>query len=315
MLNYKEVFAGKNILVTGGAGFIGHHLVEELMACRLGHLYVLDNLSTGSITPLLPWKSRENFTFIEGDITTFDAYDTFDSLDFIFHLAAVVSVPQSFENPVQTHEVNEAGFVRMLQLARTSKVNKFVYASSSAVYGDQLTMPIREDAQVGPLSPYGLSKLHNERYASAFHQWEGLPTMGFRFFNVYGPGQRADSPYSGVISIFMDRMKKGQPITIYGDGQQTRDFVYVKDVVQALMRGATSSQGFGVYNVGTGIRTSLLNLYETVADLTRYKLSPEMADPRKGDILYSESSIEKISQDLGFRPKYSLREGLIQMLD
>lgn len=305
---------GKHILVTGGTGFIGHHLVKQLMQQHPAHLYVLDDLSTGQEENIAAFKNEDNFSFIQADVASPKSTESINTLDYIFHLAAVVSVPKSFEQPFHTHRTNESGFINMLELSRRLNVKKIIYASSSAVYGEQKDMPILETAILKPLSPYGLSKLLNEQYAAAFYDWEGISSVGFRFFNVYGPGQRADSPYSGVISIFTERMQQQNHIAIFGDGEQIRDFVYVEDVVQALILGAASSIDFGLYNVGSGKSTNLNQLFATLKAITAYPQSPEYKEARKGDIEKSTADISLIKEQLGYKPKFELKEGLAKLL-
>ncbi|RUA33970.1 MAG: hypothetical protein DSY77_07540 [Bacteroidetes bacterium] len=313
-MNYSFL-KGKHVLVTGGAGFIGHHLVKNIINEKPAKLYIIDNLSTGLKGNIEDIIGLPEVEFINEDIAKPSSVESIQELDYIFHLAAVVSVPKSFEMPFLTHRTNESGFINMLELARRLKVKKLCYASSSAVYGEQTQMPIKETATLNPQSPYGLSKLLNEQYAKAFQEWEYIESIGFRFFNVFGPGQRADSPYSGVISIFMDRMQKGDPIQIFGDGEQIRDFVYVEDVVQALLLGAKSEKKFGLFNVGSGQTTSLNELFEVLRNLTHYSQEPTYQEARKGDIKKSSADIGLIKEELGYEPRFKLKEGLVKLLN
>lgn len=313
-MNYSFL-EGESVLVTGGAGFIGHHLVQTIIKEKPAKLYIIDNLSTGLTRNIEDIIALPEVAFINEDIAKPSAVQSIQELDYIFHLAAVVSVPKSFEMPFLTHRTNESGFINMLELAKRLKVKKICYASSAAVYGTQTKMPIQESAVLDPQSPYGLSKLLNEQYAKAFQDWEGIASTGFRFFNVFGPGQQADSPYSGVISIFMDRMQNDQPIQIFGDGKQIRDFVFVEDVVQALLLGATSDQQFGLFNVGSGQTTSLNELYSTLRELTQYTQDPTYQASRKGDIKKSAADIGLIKKQLGYEPKFDLKEGLAELLN
>ncbi|HET8860563.1 NAD-dependent epimerase/dehydratase family protein [Marivirga sp.] len=312
-MNYSFL-EGKHVLVTGGAGFIGHHLVKAIIRQKPAKLYIIDNLSTGLQSNIEDIIGFPEVEFINEDIAKPSTVESIQKLDYIFHLAAVVSVPKSFEMPFLTHRTNESGFINMLELARKLKVKKLCYASSSAVYGEQTKMPIEETATLNPQSPYGLSKLLNEQYAKAFQEWEAIESIGFRFFNVYGPGQRADSPYSGVISIFMDRMQKDAPIQIFGDGEQIRDFVYVEDVMQALLLGAKSELKFGLFNVGSGQTTSLNELYDVLKKLINYSQEPSYQVARKGDIKKSSANIGLISESLGFKPNFVLKEGLAKLI-
>ncbi|WMN06806.1 NAD-dependent epimerase/dehydratase family protein [Marivirga arenosa] len=312
-MNYSFL-KGKHILVTGGAGFIGHHLVKTIIREKPAKLYIIDNLSTGLQSNIEDIIGLPEVAFINEDVAKPSTVESITDLDYIFHLAAVVSVPKSFEMPFLTHRTNESGFINMLELARKLKVKKLCYASSSAVYGEQMQMPIQETATLNPQSPYGLSKLLNEQYAKAFQEWEDIESVGFRFFNVFGPGQRADSPYSGVISIFMDRMQKGEPIQIFGDGEQIRDFVFVDDVVQALLLGAQSEITFGLYNVGSGQTTSLNELYDVLKNLTKYSNDPTYQEARKGDIKKSAADINLIKNQLNYNPKFNLKEGLAKLI-
>jgi nucleoside-diphosphate-sugar epimerase len=312
-MNYSFL-EGKSVLVTGGAGFIGHHLVKAIIKQKPAKLYIIDNLATGMLSNIEEFIVLAEVEFINEDVAKPSAVESITDLDYIFHLAAVVSVPKSFEMPFLTHQTNESGFINMLEVARKHKVKKLCYASSSAIYGEQTIMPIKETAELNPQSPYGLSKLLNEQYAKAFHEWEKIKSIGFRFFNVYGPGQRADSPYSGVISIFIDRMQKGEPIQIFGDGEQIRHFVFVEDVVQALLLGAKSDQEFGLFNVGSGQTTSLNQLFDTLKNLTHYSKIADYKGARKGDIKKSSADIGLIKSELGYEPRFDLKEGLAKLL-
>ncbi len=302
-------------LVTGGAGFIGSHLVEELL--KGGRkVIVLDDLSTGK-RENLP-EENENLTFIKGSITDRELLkNLFDSYKFqtVFHLAAVASVFKSVEEPIETHRVNFDGTLYLLEESRRTKVEKFVFASSAAVYGDLPELPKKEDMPVKPLTPYGVDKYASERYVVNSYKLYNLNTTALRFFNVYGERQDPSSPYSGVISIFMERTSKylkGDEVTvdIFGDGKQTRDFVYVKDVVQALLLVEKEKSSRGeVYNVGTGKETSLLELLKTLEKITGKVPPIRFLPPREGDIKRSVADITKLSQ-IGYTPTFVLEEGL-----
>jgi UDP-glucose 4-epimerase len=299
--------------VTGGAGFIGSHLVDELVAtgCRVT---VLDNLSTGHRHNLDHLGDR--IDFVEGDIRDAKLMDqVIKGCEVVFHLAAVVSVTQSVQDPVHSCEVNDLGSVRVLDASRRNGVRRVVMSSSSAVYGDDPRLPKTEDMAPGPLSPYAVQKLTGEFYAAVFGKLYGLETACLRYFNVYGPRQDPSSPYSGVISIFMTKASAGQAPTIFGDGGQSRDFVYVKDVVHANLLSATKEAAAGrVFNVGTGESIRIGDLWNLIGELSDVKIDPVFGPPRVGDIRDSVSDISEIERSLGFSPRVDLRRGLIDTL-
>lgn len=300
-------------LVTGGAGFIGSHIVDELVANGV-RVTVLDNLSTGHRRNIEHLADR--IDFIEGDIRDVEVLDqVIVGCEVVFHQAAVVSVSQSVEDPAHSCEVNDLGTVRVLDASRRSGVRRVVMASSSAVYGDDPRLPKTEDMVPKPLSPYAVQKLSGEFYASVFMGLYGLETVCLRYFNVFGPRQDPSSPYSGVISIFMTKATAGQPPTIYGDGGQTRDFVYVEDVVHANMMAATEATAAGqVYNVGSGAFIRIHELWDLIGELSGIQLDPAFAPSRPGDIRDSVSDIAAIHKALGFSPRVDLRQGLKQTL-
>jgi len=306
------------ILITGGAGFIGSHLTEEL----LNHgekIIVIDDLSTGKLENI---PKHENLTFIKENIADKNTIkNLFDSypIKTVYHLAAIASVQKSIEQPEETHKTNFDATLFLLEKSKNHGVNKFVFASSAAVYGDLPELPKREDMPVKPLTPYGVDKYASERYVLNSSHLYNLNATALRFFNVYGERQDPSSPYSGVISIFIDRTIKhlnGEKteIIIYGNGKQTRDFIYVKDIVKALLIAAQSPKSNGkVFNVGTGKETSLLQLLETIKEITGSIPPVRFAPPRKGDIKRSYADISKI-RNLGFQPRYSLKEGLNKLI-
>ncbi|MDL2275604.1 SDR family oxidoreductase [Desulfosarcina sp. OttesenSCG-928-G10] len=300
-------------LVTGGAGFIGSHLVEALVDDGV-QVTVLDNFSTGHRSNLDPVK--EKITIVEGDIRDRDLLEQVTrSCDVVFHQAAVVSVALSVSDPDFSCEVNDLGTVRVLDACRKNKVRRVVVASSSAVYGDSPDLPKTEAMPPCPLSPYAVQKLAGEYYAAVFGALYGLETVFLRYFNVYGPRQDPSSPYSGVISIFMSRAVSNQGPTIYGDGGQTRDFVYVKDVVRANLLAATRNAAAGrVFNVGTGTAIRILDLWDMIRELSAATAEPIFAPPRSGDIRESCSDIHALANDLDFRPAVPLRQGLADTL-
>ena len=304
------------VLVTGGAGFIGSHLVDVLMA-RGYAVTVLDNLSTGSRDNLKAHLANPNFRFIEGDIRDGAAVKrALSGAEAVVHEAAMISVPLSIEDPALAHEVNVEGTLSLLRASLDVGVRRFVYASSSGVYGEASHLPIAEDAPLNPLSPYASSKLAAEESCRIFFELEGLPTVCLRYFNVYGPRQTAGE-YAGVMVRFSERLQKDQPPIIYGDGQQTRDFVYVDDAVEATVSALERDGVAGeVVNIGTGKATSINELCELFLRLTgKVHLKPLREPPRIGDIRHSQADISKARKLLGFKPKVQLELGVKKLLE
>ena len=299
----------KKCLVTGGAGFIGSNLVERLLGASF-QVQVLDNLSSGLLQNLEPF--REYIDFKKGDVRDLATLqETISGVEVVFHQAALVSVPQSIEDPIEAAMVNDLGTLNILEAARHSGVRRVVFASSCAVYGDLPQLPKKEEMDTKPLSPYAASKLHGETYARLYKDLYGLETVCLRYFNVYGPRQDPSSPYSGVISIFMDKAARGKPPTIYGDGEQCRDFVYVADVVQANLLAAQRENLSSVaINVGTGKSVTVNTLWKNIAKLAGVQGEPVRANFRPGDIRQSVAEISRAHELLDFEPGYSLEEGL-----
>jgi nucleoside-diphosphate-sugar epimerase len=301
-------------LVTGGAGFIGSHLVENLVhqGCSVT---VLDNLTSGHLRNLEQVASK--ITFIRGDIRDLQVIlQASKGCDAVFHHAAVVSVTKTVEDPIGSAEVNEAGTLNVLEAARRNGAARVVLASSSAIYGDDPQLPKAEAMAPVPLSPYAVQKLTNEYYARLYHRLYGLKTVCLRYFNVFGPRQDPGSPYSGVISIFMTRASRNLAPVIYGDGRQTRDFVFVGDVVRANLLAAGKAAAVGeVFNIGTGCSVSINDLWHSIARLGACRLPAEYADPRSGDIVHSLAGIEKAGRYMGFEPAVKLEEGLQRTYD
>jgi len=299
----------KKALVTGGAGFIGSNLVDALLEKGV-RVNILDNLSTGRIQNLEHVLDR--VTFEKGDIRDFETVRRLAAdCDAVFHQAAVVSVPQTVEDPLSSAEINDLGTLNILEAARKSGVGKVVMASSCAVYGDDPGMPKQESMPVKPQSPYAVQKYTNELNAALYRELYGLEATCLRYFNVYGPRQDPSSPYSGVISIFLTKAAAGQQPVIYGDGGQYRDFVFVKDVVKAnlLAAGADNNTG-GVYNIGTGAFVTINELWTRIASLNGVDAIPEFKAPRAGDIRESVADIGQAEKRLGYTAGYSFEKGL-----
>ena len=296
-------------LVTGGAGFIGSNLVEHLVGASI-EVKVLDNLSSGFLENLE--LCREYVDFRQGDVRDLAALqEMMSGVEVVFHQAALVSVPQSIEDPIEAAMVNDLGTLNVLQAARLRGVRRVVFASSCAVYGDLPQLPKMEEMEIKPLSPYAASKLHGETYARLYRDLYGLETVCLRYFNVYGPRQDPGSPYSGVISIFMDKAARGEKVTIHGDGEQCRDFVYVADVVQANLLAAQRQDISGLtINIGTGKSATVNNLWKNISELAGVQGEPERANFRPGDIRQSVADISRARKLLDFEPGYSLEEGL-----
>jgi nucleoside-diphosphate-sugar epimerase len=302
-------------LVTGGAGFIGSHVVDRLISLNY-YVRVLDDLSTGSLSNLS--LDNENLEFFQGSIEDKSLLSTVcKDVDLVIHLAAMVSVPGSVENPERSTQINGAGFMNVLNTLRDQDFKgRFVYASSSAVYGDTNSQqPITESLAPGHLlSPYAVDKYTNELYAGLYAELYGMNTLGFRFFNVYGPRQDPSSSYSGVISIFMNRAKKNEAIGIYGNGQQTRDFVFVTDVARILC-SKLKRQAYPVYNIGTGVGTRITELADAVKSTCNANVPVNYLPARAGDILYSCANVELLVQATGSFPKVKLSDGLLKLKD
>jgi UDP-glucose 4-epimerase len=296
-------------VITGGAGFIGSHIAEDLL--RRGHeVVIFDNLLSGKRENLALLSPREHVTFVAGSILDLPALKkTFPGADGIFHEAAIVSVPRSVTDPAETHEVNLSGTFNVLLAARDSGVRKVLFASSAAVYGDNPVLPKRESMLPDLLSPYGVSKVAGEYYCSVFSRLYGVRCTALRYFNVFGPRQDPASPYSGVITKFIANSLAHRPIVIYGDGLQTRDFVYVGDVVQANVK-AMERDLPGVYNVACGTRINLLELADMIADITGITVPITFAPPAKGDVRDSLADISLARESIGYQPGYTVREGL-----
>jgi len=293
-------------LITGGAGFIGSHTARLLLAH--GHqVTVLDNLSSGRRENL---PQHPLLRLVVGDIADPAAVaDAIEGADRVLHLAAQVSVAASVEDPIRSCRDNLLGFITVLDAARRTGVRRFVYASSAAVYGQPAELPLSETSPTAPASPYGLEKLVNDQYAALYRELHGLSSLGMRYFNVYGPGQDPKSPYSGVISVFVDRLGNEQPLTVHGDGLQTRDFVYVGDVAAANL-AALNGTAQGVLNVGTGSSCTLLELIATLGRITGTAPQLSHAPAREGDIRHSAMSTARLGQALGMVPSTPLERGL-----
>jgi UDP-glucose 4-epimerase len=296
-------------VVTGGAGFIGSHLVDALV--NRGHtVRVLDDFSTGSPINLEPVRDRVEVT--RGDVSEPEAVRrAILGAELVFHQAALPSVPRSVADPVRTHEVCATGTLRLLLAARDAGVRRVVYAASSSAYGDSERLPRREGDPTRPLSPYAVAKLVGEQYCAVFSQVYGLETVRLRYFNVFGPRQPPDSPYSAVIPLFLTALLAGRAPVIQGDGRQSRDFTYVEDVIQANLLAADAPGVSGaVYNVGCGQRTSLLELVAALNSLLGTDLRPTHTAPRPGDVRHSQADIARAQAELGYRPRIALVEGL-----
>ncbi|MDP2647188.1 MAG: SDR family oxidoreductase [Desulfobacterales bacterium] len=300
-------------LVTGGAGFIGSHLVDALLEKRCD-VTVLDNLSSGRLSNIEHVKDR--IVFCQGDIRDPDILlKTVKDCSLIFHLAAVVSVPQTVEDPMDSALVNEIGTLQVLETARRSGVQQVVLSSSCAVYGDDPQLPKNERMNVKPLSPYAVQKLSGEYYARLYHELYGMRTLSLRYFNVYGPRQDPGSPYSGVISIFMRKALSGQPALIYGDGNQSRDFVFVKDVVRANLLAADCGDTRGqIFNIGTATPVTIKRLWQMVCQMSGQDMDPEFAAPRPGEVFASVADIGAARSILGFVPEYAIEKGLAETM-
>ena len=297
-------------LVTGGAGFIGSHLVHRLV--ELGHaVRVVDNLSTGDVANIAPVADRVDF--LHGDLCDPDVSATaVDGVEVIFHLAALPSVPRSLIDPWGSHDANVNATVRLLQAAKTARVRRCVFSSSSSVYGDTPTLPKIETMEPLPRSPYAASKLSSEQYVLAYARGGLVEGVALRYFNVFGPRQSPFSAYAAVIPLFLQAAAKGTSVTVFGDGEQTRDFTYVDNVVQANLKAAmapASASGWPM-NCGAGHRSSLNEMLQVAREVTGVDIPAEYRAPREGDVRDSLASLERATRLIGYKPEVGLREGL-----
>jgi len=301
----------KKALVTGGAGFIGSHLTEALVARGI-QVAVFDDLSSGKEANLKPVRDRIDFR--RGDIRDIRQVESaMGGVEVVFHQAALVSVPLSVAQPLESAAVNETGTLQVLEAARRQGCRRVVLASSSAVYGDDPPQPQTENLALRPASPYAVQKRVGEQYAALYQRLYGLETVSLRYFNVFGPRQDPGSPYSGVISIFMNRAAAGKPPVVYGDGTQTRDFIHVRDVVAANLAAATTAAATaGIFNIGRGVRVSVNALWERIAALAGLDLAPTYAPARAGDVRHSCAAVDKARDVLAFEAAVDFDKGLAE---
>jgi nucleoside-diphosphate-sugar epimerase len=305
----------KNYAVTGGAGFIGSALVRALLADGADRVAVIDNFLSGREKNLREVESR--IEIHRADIRNYDEIlRALKNIDVVFHLAAIPSVPRSIDDPVPSHDVNIDGTFNVYRAAAEAGVRRVVYAASSSAYGDTLVLPKVETMTPQPKSPYAVQKYVGELYASVFHSCFSLETVALRFFNVYGPRQDPSSPYSGVLSIFMKSVLTGKAPTIFGDGMHSRDFTYVEDVAQLVIKASRAPGVSGrVFNGGNGGRFTLNEVWETLQKIAGVKIAANYGPPRPGDVRDSQADTTAAMRDLGHAPKYSLEEGLRRTLD
>ena len=301
----------KSVLVTGGAGFIGSHTIEALLFSGWS-VRVLDNFSSGKRSNLP--RAQDGLEVLEGDIRDYPTVlAAMTGMDACLHLAAQVSVSASIDDPPQSSLHNIVGFLHVMQAARARQITRVVYASSVAVFGDSTQLPLVETTERRPISPYGLEKRINEDYADLYHRLYGMHTLGLRYFNVYGPRQDPNTPYAGVIARFVSDLGYGKPLTVYGDGHQSRDFIFVKDVAQANLHALTSTAD-GVINVGTGKSINLLELISTLEQVTGHRTTIDFRPFRKGDVRHSSGDASRMSQVLGYIPEWTLGDGLRELI-
>ena len=306
-------------LVTGGAGFIGSHIVEYLMKHGAAKVRVLDNLSTGFFKNLEPFSQHPSFEFIEGDICDVaTCAKACAGIDYVLHQAALGSIPRSVKDPAATNATNVGGQLNILVAARDAGVKRVVYASSSSVYGDSKTLPKKEENIGKPLSPYAVSKYVNELYATVFGPIYKMEIVGLRYFNIFGPRQNPAGPYAAAIPLFIDALISNKQLFINGDGEQTRDFTFVENAVQANIRGlfTTHAEAPGqVFNIARGGRTSINELFNVLKELTGSGLQPTYREERAGDIRDSLADVSKASALLGYAPAVTIGQGLEITLD
>lgn len=315
-MGYENVEFEKNslFLVTGGAGFIGSNLCEAIL--NKGYrVRCLDNLSTGNPKHVEMFLNNPNYEFIEGDIRDFETCKTAcENVDFVLHQAAWGSVPRSIEMPVLYEEINIKGTLNMLEASRHNRVKKFVYASSSSVYGDEPTLPKVEGREGNVLSPYALTKKVNEEYARLYSRLYDLDTYGLRYFNVFGRRQNPEGAYAAVIPKFINQLLNDQSPVINGDGKQSRDFTYIENVIEANLKACKASREFSgmAFNIAYGGREFLIDVYKEICKIVNKNIDPIFVEKRKGDIPHSNADINLAKKCIDYRPNWDFNKGLIQ---
>lgn len=318
-MGYKhlEFEKGSVFLVTGGAGFIGSNLCEALL--KMGHtVRCLDNFSTGKLENLKSFSKSPAFTLIEGDIRELDTcINACDGVDYVLHQAAWGSVPRSIEMPLIYEEINIKGTLNMMEAAKQQNIKKFVYASSSSVYGDHPALPKKEGIEGDILSPYALTKMVDEEYGRLYTKLYGLETFGLRYFNVFGRRQDPHGYYAAVIPKFVKALTTGEAPTINGDGKQSRDFTYIENVIEANLRACLASREAAgqSYNIAYGSQTYLIDLYNKICELLCKEIQPNFGPDRAGDIKHSNADISKARKLLNYDPDYSFEKGIEQTID
>jgi len=304
-----------NVLVTGGAGFIGANLVATLLEHpEVQSVRVLDNLATGNVKNIEPFLNNERFEFVEGDIRNYETcLQACEGIAAISHQAALGSVPRSINDPLTTNDVNITGTLNIFTAAKEQKIKRVVYAASSSTYGDHPGLPKIEDQIGKPLSPYAVTKYVNELYASVYASAYGLQTIGLRYFNIFGPKQNPQGAYAAVVPLFIKAVLNNEPPVINGDGTHSRDFTYVANAVQANMLALTTQNAAAVnqvYNIACGEQTSLAELFETIKGIAGSDLAPKYGPERKGDVKHSLADVSKAARLLAYQPVVTIKEGL-----
>lgn len=315
---HQKDISKNTFLVTGGAGFIGSNIVTYLLKYNVGKVIVLDNLSNGYLKNIQQFIGLPNFEFIEGDITDFDTcVKVVSGVDYILHQAALGSVPRSIENPLATHQANATGFLNILTAAKDSNVKRIVFASSSSVYGDSKVLPKVEESIGNQLSPYAVSKRTKELYANVFALTYNLDVVGLRYFNVFGPNQSPNGPYAAAIPLFMEAVLKNQSPFINGDGEQSRDFTFVENVVQANIKALfTDKEVKGkILNVAFGGKTTINELFYMIRNAVGNNIEPIYREERKGDVKDSLADISLAKELIDYNPVFPIEEGLKITID
>jgi UDP-N-acetylglucosamine 4-epimerase len=314
-----EFIKRHSFLITGGAGFVGSNLVEVLLKNDAKKVRILDNFSTGFHKNIRDFKSHENFEVIEGDIRNLaDCQKACEGIDYVSHQAALGSVPRSIEDPITTNEVNISGFLNMLVAVKESKVKRMVYAASSSTYGDSKVLPKVENVIGNPLSPYAVTKYVNELYAQVFALNYNIETIGLRYFNIFGPKQNPNGAYAAVIPLFIQAILDNTSLFLNGDGEQTRDFTYVDNAVQANIKAMFIQNAKAVnqvYNIAVGDRTSVKQMFEILQNIEKKDIKAIFRDSRKGDVRDSLADITKAKNLIDYSPQVKFRDGLIKTYD